>query len=188
MHLDPLEDPSAWIQWGGIDFDCFSSCTHFHQGETPRQIHVVIWRCLHLPIEVFKIWWDEYSHLFLSPSPGVDLKAHWWYLCYHCYCCSCDMKVLEATHLVFTAAVTSEMWDESWCVFVHARSLVSERWMPSIKAFSRSLLHWLKSTAEKQVPDKVLGWCQVCRSLISFMLFIEGPEFLPALTIGLGNK
>lgn len=80
------------------------------------------------------------------------------------------------------------------CVFVHAWSLVLERWMPSLKVFTRSFffpLHWLKSTAEKQFPDKVFGfqsWCQVCRSLISSMLYIKGLKFLPAVTGKLGNK
>lgn len=86
------------------------------------------------------------------------------------------------------------------CVFVHARSLGLERWMPSLKVFIEVFcfvcfvsfcFHWLKSTAEEQFPDKVLGfqgWCQVCRSLISSMLYIKGPKFLPAVTGKLGNK
>lgn len=48
----------------------------------------------------------------------------------------------------------------------------------------------LKSPTEKQVPHKVLGfygWCQVCRSHESFMLCIEGAEFLLTVTGELGD-
>lgn len=82
------------------------------------------------------------------------------------------------------------------CVFVHARSLVLERWMPSLKVFIEVFFvlfcfNCSSAVDFNQCPDKVLGfqgWGQVCRSLISSMLYIKGPKFLPAVTGKLGNK
>lgn len=89
------------------------------------------------------------------------------------------------------------MWDERWCVCLCACKKFGFGKMDVItksvhrRFFVLFCFHWLKSTAEEQFPDKVLGfqgWCQVCRSLISSMLYIKGPKFLPAVTGKLGNK